>query len=227
MADNISISVVIRTLNEEQWIGHTIQSVLDHIPNPEIIIIDNNSTDDTLKVVKLFQKDPNLNDKDNLQFTKINIIKIEDYTPGKAINIGVKESSNNYVLIVSSHCIITKIDIKKHKMDLDKHICIFGNQIPVFQGKRIRKRYIWSHFQEKEIINMYSKVEERYFMHNALAFYKKSSLIDYPFDEYLIGKEDRYWANKIISNGFSTLYDPRMEVSHHYTYNGNTWKGVG
>jgi len=227
MADKINVSVVIRTLNEEQWIGHTIQSVLDHIPNPEITIVDNYSTDNTIKVVKLFQKDPNLNDKDNLQFTKINIIKIEDYTPGKAINIGVKESSNNYILIISSHCVINKIDIKKHKMDLEKHICVFGNQIPVFQGKRIKKRYIWSHFQEKEIINMYSKVEERYFMHNALAFYKKSSLIDYPFDEYLIGKEDRYWANKIISNGFSTLYDPRMEVSHHYTYNGNTWKGVG
>ena len=194
MADNISISVVIRTLNEEQWIGHTIQSVLDHIPNPEIIIIDNNSTDDTLKVVKLFQKDHlnGLLGKDNPQFTKINILKIDDYTPGKAINIGVKESSNNYVLIVSSHCIITKIDIKKHKMDLDKHICIFGNQIPVFQGKRIRKRYIWSHFQEKEIINMHSKVEERYFMHNAIAFYKKSSLVEFPFNEYLPGKEDRY-----------------------------------
>ena len=97
MADKINVSVVIRTLNEEQWIGHTIQSVLDHIPNPEITIVDNYSTDNTIKVVKLFQKDPNLNDKDNLQFTKINIIKIEDYTPGKAINIGVKESSNNYI----------------------------------------------------------------------------------------------------------------------------------
>ena len=44
MADNIDVSVVIRTLNEEQWIGHTIQSVLDFIPNPEIIIVGHRET---------------------------------------------------------------------------------------------------------------------------------------------------------------------------------------
>ena len=53
MADDLDISVVIRTLNEEQWIGHTIQSVLDHIPNPEITIVDNYSTDNTLKKIKI------------------------------------------------------------------------------------------------------------------------------------------------------------------------------
>ena len=31
------ISVVIRTRNEERWIGHVIQSVIDHLDKPEII----------------------------------------------------------------------------------------------------------------------------------------------------------------------------------------------
>ena len=35
------ISVVIRTRNEERWIGHVIQSVIDHLDKPEIIIVDN------------------------------------------------------------------------------------------------------------------------------------------------------------------------------------------
>ena len=35
------VSIIIRTKNEEQWIGHTIQSVLDHFEHPEIIIINN------------------------------------------------------------------------------------------------------------------------------------------------------------------------------------------
>ena len=33
------ISVVIRTRNEERWIGHVIQSVIDHLDKPEIIIM--------------------------------------------------------------------------------------------------------------------------------------------------------------------------------------------
>ena len=36
-----NFSVVIRSRNEEAWIGHAIQSVLDHLERPEIIIIDN------------------------------------------------------------------------------------------------------------------------------------------------------------------------------------------
>ena len=74
---------------------------------------------------------------------------------------------------------------------------------------------------------MYSEMEERYFFHNALAFYKKNFLIEKPFDENLLGKEDRYWAKDVIEAGNSILYDPTMTVDHHYTENGNTWKGIG
>ena len=74
---------------------------------------------------------------------------------------------------------------------------------------------------------MYSEMEDRYFMHNALAFYKKSTLIANPFDEHLVGKEDRYWANDVINSGLKILYDPKMAVEHHYTSDGNTWKGIG
>ena len=35
------LSVILRTRNEEKWIGHAIQSILDNIYKPEIIIIDN------------------------------------------------------------------------------------------------------------------------------------------------------------------------------------------
>ena len=74
---------------------------------------------------------------------------------------------------------------------------------------------------------MFSKLENRYFIHNAIAVYKKKTLKKYPFDEYLLGKEDRYWANNIIKKKLNFLYDPSLEVTHHYTENGNTWRGLG
>ena len=226
-AKKCDVSVVIRVRNEERWIGYAIQSVLDYLLKPEIVIVDNKSTDESLNIVKHFQQDPELNDKNNPQYTKINILNIDDYSPGRAINLGVKNCNNNYILVISGHCIVTKIDMEKHKIDLEKHVCIFGNQIPVWMGKKIKKRYLWSHFQKKEIVNMHSKMENRYFMHNALALYKKSTLMANPFDEHLLGKEDRYWANKSINTGSSILYDPKLEALHNYTDNGNTWKGLG
>ena len=50
--NKFSTSIIIRTKNEERWIGHAIQSVLDNISKPEIIIVDNNSTDKTIKEAK-------------------------------------------------------------------------------------------------------------------------------------------------------------------------------
>ena len=73
---------------------------------------------------------------------------------------------------------------------------------------------------------MYSKLEKRYFLHNAIAVYKKSFLKKNNFDENLAGKEDRYMANTIIKNKKTYLYDPSLEVLHHYTPGGKTWIGV-
>ena len=58
-----NVSVVIRVRNEQSWIGHCIQSVLDFIEKPEIIIVDNNSTDESIKYASLFLEDPNLDKK--------------------------------------------------------------------------------------------------------------------------------------------------------------------
>jgi hypothetical protein len=139
----------------------------------------------------------------------------------------VKEAQYENLLIISSHCILKKFDLVKHLQDLETYGAIFGNQIPIYEGKKITKRYLWNHFGDKEVIDMYSEMEGRYFFHNALSFFKTKTLLDCPFDENLVGKEDRYWVAKMISDGFKILYDPSMEVDHHYTSNGNTWKGIG
>jgi glycosyltransferase involved in cell wall biosynthesis len=218
------ISVIIRCKNEERWIGYTIQSILDNIKSPEIIVVDNNSNDNSLNIVKSFVHDPKLTV--NEKYTKIKIINIKDYSPGKAINKGVRAASGDIVIIISAHCVLKKINLKKTISDLEKFICIFGNQIPIWNGNKIKKRYIWSHFTDQVVVNMYSELEKRFFFHNAISVFKKKDLVKYPFDEYLVGKEDRYWVNHHIKNKKKSLYDPSIEVEHHYTTEGNTWRGL-
>ena len=183
-----NVSIVIRCNNEERWIGHTIQSCLDLIEYPEIIIIDNNSKDDSLKIARLFNHEPKL--EKNRKYSKIEILNINDYTPGKALNLGIKHAKNEMILIISSHCVLEKINIKFLKNKLEKYCCIFGKQTPFYLGKRIRKNYIWSHFKDEECENMYSEQENRYFMHNALSCFSRKDLIENPFNENLQGKED-------------------------------------
>ena len=168
--NNHKVTVVIRSKDEERWIGHAIQSVIEHIYEPEILIIDNDSRDSTKNIAKAFMADPDRENNGN--HAVLRIIDIRDYSPGKALNLGVKEATGDYVLFLSSHCVLTKFNLEEHISDLDNYDALFGNQIPVWEGKKITKRYLWSHFGKERVPNMFSEMESRYFFHNALSFLK-------------------------------------------------------
>ena len=211
-----NISVIIRNYNEQGYIGFSIQSVIDNFNNPEIIIIDNNSIDDSLGIINMF-----------IPHNDIKIFNIKKYSPGSSLNLGVSKCINDNILILSAHSQITKMNYSLVKHKLENNVAVFGKQIPIYRGKKINRRYIWSHFLEEEKINMFSPIENRQFLHNAFCFYKKNILLEYPFDESFSSKEDRYWEIDIIKKGYNYLYSPELEVNHHWTPNGATWRGIG
>ena len=73
-------SVIIRAKNEEQWIGHCIQSILDQLKQPEIIILNNNSKDKTLEISRSFMQDKTLKNTKINSYSNIKILNIDDYT---------------------------------------------------------------------------------------------------------------------------------------------------
>ena len=109
---------------------------------------------------------------------------------------------------------------------LKENVAVFGKQIPRYFGKRIVPRYIWSHYTGERTLNMFSKLENRYFMHNAFCAFETNYLKNNPFNENLVGKEDRYWAENVVKGGKTYLYEPTLICQHHYTSDGNTWRGV-
>ena len=210
-----NISIIIRNKNEEDFIGFAIQSCLDFFKNPEIIILDNNSNDESMYVVQ------NFNNR-----TKIIVENIDKYMPGESINKGVQLSNNDYILVLSAHVQIIEFDFKEMKQNLKNHKAVFGKQIPVHRGKKITPGYIWSNFGDKEEINLFSKIEKRLFLHNAFCFYERKTLLDYPMPVKYAGKEDRYWAKEMGEKNYSFLYNPSFKCYHFWTKNGATWKGL-
>ena len=224
--NNPSVSVVIRVKNEESFIGHAIQSCIDHLNFPEIIVVDNHSTDESVNIARLFSQDKKLATRSN-RFTDLSIISISDYSPGRALNLGIASASNEKIIILSSHAVINTFNLDVLCNELDHYPAVFGKQIPVYYGKKIKPTYLWSHFTDSPCENMFSQLEQRYFFHNAFSFLNRSFMLDNPFDEDLVGKEDRYWAQQVIDKGNSIKYLPSLSAYHHYTPNGNTWKGIG
>jgi len=209
------ISIIIRNKNESEYIGFAIQSCLDFFGKPEIIVIDNNSKDESLDIVQNFKNR-----------TRIETYNVDEYRPGSSINLGVKKASNDYLLVLSAHTQLININFKSVKNNLEKHLAVFGKQIPIHRGKKITPGYIWSNFSDKEEVNKFSSIENRPFLHNAFCFYKRQTLIDHPMPEKYFGKEDRYWAKDIIEKKSTYLYDPALECYHFWTKNGATWKGL-
>ena len=49
------VSIIIRSKNEEKWIRLVLQSILNHtIRDIEVILVDNNSIDNTVRIAKSF-----------------------------------------------------------------------------------------------------------------------------------------------------------------------------
>ena len=213
-------SVIIRNRNEERYIGYCIQSLVDFLgDNVEIVLVDNESTDDSIRIVNTF---------DYLNIKKVDISK-NNYTPGRALNLGLENCTNDYIFVISAHCEIVKLNPNEVIEELSSTdvVAIWGKQVPLWNGKRITPRYIWSNFTDKSTVNYFCENEDRYFLHNGCAFYNKHDLIDYPFGEHHSGKEDRFWVNDMIGRDNKVVYNSDIVVNHHYTGDGATWLGVG
>ena len=69
------ISIIIRTKNEERWIGHCLSAIENQDYNQfEVIVVDNESTDNTLQIVEQAR-----NKLPHLKLTIIGSIKDIDY----------------------------------------------------------------------------------------------------------------------------------------------------
>lgn len=213
---NSNVSVIIRAKENEPYIGFAIQSVLDFIHNPQIIIIDTGVDNDTKSIIESFP----------IEYTWVDYLDIYTrYSPGIALNIGVSKSKHDKILILSSHCQITSFP--SNNVISPFKFPFFGRQVPIYRGKKITPRYIWSHFDYSPIENMISQIENRPFFHNAFAMYHKSNFKSLKFDESLAGKEDRYWAAKWLEMGNSYYYYPQFCCNHFWTEGGATWRHMG
>ena len=215
-ASGDKFTAIIRCKNEGQWIGHAIQSVLDHLPGAEVLVIDNHSTDNSRDVVRMFE-----------HMADVRVISLDEYSPGSALNFGVALASREITLSISAHCVITQFDTARALQLFGQHVGVFGKQMPVYRGKKLVPRYVWSNFGDEQVVDKWSDAEGRFFLHNGFAFYLTSTLLKRPFEAKWYTKEDRYWAQAMVSEGFSILYDPSFQCLHHWTPGGATWTGIG
>ncbi len=220
----IDVSIVIVTYNSQNFIEAAIKSINDktYYTNYEIIICDNNSSDNTIETVKNSEYYKKLN---------IKIIK-NDYNYGyaKAANIAAKESKGNCIFFLNPDTRLKNnaIDILYPPLvenpeiavtgglllnvnndyvfscgflpDINDIISIFSNNI---KGKKQRKIKI----NKKQYVELISGCD----------FLVKKEIFDYlnGFDEdYFMYYEELDFCFRLKKQKYKLLYNPEAKIIH-------------
>lgn len=173
------ISIVIRNKNEAQ----ALESILNVLRKvyaddiDEIIVVDNYSTDDSIIVAE------NYNCK---------IVMIENFTYGKAINLGIENAKNNLVLLLSSHAVPVGNSF-------------FKNSIKEFISNPglAGMRYINSYSNYLRAVGNNFLVNDglRFGLMAGCAMVNKSIWQEFKFDEKLVFSEDKEWSERVLKAG--------------------------
>lgn len=203
------ISIIVRTKNEERWIGHCLRTLYNQdFKDFEIILVDNESTDHTVQVAKRFP------------ITKL--VNISKFKPGLAINEGIRASTGKYLVCLSAHCIPKNTNwlstLRKNFDGNEKYAAVYGRQLPLSFTDPVDKRDLLIVFGQDRRVQI-----KDYFFHNANSMFRRDIWEKYPFDEEVTNIEDRVWGKTITEAGYQIVYDPEASVYHyHGLHQGNS-----
>jgi len=209
-----TISIIIRTKNEEKWIGRCLEALFSQkvAAGLEVVLVDNNSTDHTVEVAKRYPVNK--------------IININKFLPGKALNDGIRVSTGDYIVCLSAHCIPEKENwlqtMLVNFIDNSTIAGVYGRQLPLSFTDPVDKRDLLI------VFGLDKRIQEKdYFFHNANSMIPRSVWEKYPFNEQVTNIEDRVWGKEVIHNGYKIIYEPEAAVFHHHgLHQGNTRKRV-
>lgn len=199
-------SCVIRTKNEEKWLGKVLQSLMEQtFKDFEIIIVDSGSTDKTLEIIKKLP-------------VKLIEIKQEDYNPSYSLNLGISKSKGDLIVIISAHTIpISKTWLEDGLINFkDKKVAGITGHCMTFPI---------GYYSEK-LGNLYygllSKEKRHHYRHfnNTNSIIRKDLWEKYPFDEKLDHAEDYDWGLEMLTRGHDIIKDPKFSAHHsHFLLN--------
>lgn len=198
------VSIIIRTKNEDFWIGKCLNEIFNQqYKNFEVILVDNNSKDKTISIVKK-----------NFPSVKIINYKSKIFLPGKALNLGIKKGKGSLIAMISGHC-IPKND--KWLTNLVKNfknsnvIGCYGRQEPsdISEPNDVRDLTY--------LFGLDKKIQTKDpFFHNANSMIRKSTWNKKKFDETIKHIEDRLWASGVLKKGKKIIYEPNSSVIHFH-----------
>lgn len=197
------VSLIIRTKNEERWIGSCLKAVFGQsYANIEVVLVDNCSTDQTIRKARDFS---------------VKLVEVSEFFPGKAINEGIRVASGDILVCLSGHCIPTNsywLENLIRNLSEPTVAGVYGRQEPLSFTSDLDKRDLLTVFGLDKKVQIKDS-----FIHNANSAFRRQVWEAFPFDETVSNIEDRLWGEMVIAAGMKIVYEPDASVYHWHGIN--------
>ncbi len=204
-----TVSVVVRAFNEGKHLGRLLHGLRSQTITPdEIILVDSGSTDDTIAIAE------------RAGCRVVHIAK-EDFSFGRALNLGCEQATGDILLILSAHVYPVYDTYVEHMVGAFDRAGVgvaYGRQVGDHRTKFSESRIMLRWFPTENIWD-----QGHPFSNNANAAVRKGIWESTRYDESLTGLEDLAFAKEVIARGYKVSYVADAPVVHVHE---ETWQTI-
>lgn len=215
-----NLTIAILNYNSGEYLKKCLESIegVKDEANISTIVIDNNSTDESLTLAEQQFKDVEfVKNKENLGFSK-------GYNPT------LKKIRTEFILLLNPDCILKKGVIKKILQDFDETVgaatckIVLPNgsvDLTAHRGFPTPMASLMYMFGNNSKYHLTSKLSDQVHEVDAIAgafFMTKKSILEevgYLDESFFLYGEDIDLSLRIKKNGYKILYDPTVEIVHY------------
>ena len=205
------ISIIIRTYNEERYLGDLLAGIARQSvgsAHVEVVLVDSGSTDRTLDIAQQHG-------------CRILRISKSDFTFGRSLNLGCEAATGSILVFVSGHCVPasdTWLERLVQPLRDAVGVYVYGRQIGHDATKFSEEQVFAKYFPEAS-----QMPQDGFFCNNANAALLKSVWESIRFDERLTGLEDLHFAKQLVERGDRVAYVADAPVFHIHN---ESWRQV-
>lgn len=190
------VSIIIRCRNQAGTLKEVLQalSLQECAFNWELIVVDNDSTDQTVQLARDFG-------------ARIVSIKREEYTHGRALNRGLAVARGELVLNLSAHSLpvgrffLASAVIPFQDPQMAAVMCMEAGRSWLVQNWHKPEDVSWRGGRKPATPReMFFSVRK---MTNSALILRRSVWEKIPFDEMLESTEDKHWGMQVLSEGYT------------------------
>ena len=208
------VTVAIPVFNGEKYILEALQSIIDQtIKVDHIIVCDNHSTDNTIKIVKQFKQEHEKWDT-KLHINELNIGNIKNY------NKCMELCQSDYLLILSSDDKLKNYTIEKQLNFFESHpeFALVGGRVDnidsageiISRNTKLKDRL----FNKGEILELINETR-LWIQHSTVLLNTKFTKTIGFWDTKYIGGDERFWAQVLLKYPIVLLGTALVEERIH------------